>query len=175
MPRFARHNERGLDHPHGQPTETARMPNKSILVAAIAVFAAAPTNAQVAPNFQGVIHFSTEWNGKPAEFKVRWAETMVGDLNFELIEPLGPGNPWHEFLETKGEGISSIAVMFETAEESERVKRQFAAGGIGITALSHIGDHIEWYFLDTEPTFKCVVESGSGHAHDFEMPYTTYP
>src|SRR5439155_1365292 len=82
------------------------------------------------------------------EVKVRWAESVVGDLNLELIEPLGPGNRWHEFLETRGEGISSIAVMFETAEESERVKRQFAAGGIGIAALSHIGDHIEWYFLD---------------------------
>ena len=32
---------------------------------------------------------------------------MVGDLNFELIEPLGPGNPWQEFLDEKGEGISS--------------------------------------------------------------------
>jgi methylmalonyl-CoA/ethylmalonyl-CoA epimerase len=115
------------------------------------------------------------WKGKPADFKVRWAETMVGDLNFELIEPLGPGNPFQEFLDTKGEGISSIAVMFETREESERVKEQFATDHIGITALSHIGDHIEWYFLDTEPTFKCVIESGSGHAHDFEMAHTVYP
>jgi methylmalonyl-CoA/ethylmalonyl-CoA epimerase len=121
-----------------------------------------------------VMHDSV-WNGKPAEFKVRWAETMVGDLNFELIEPLAPGNPFHEFLETRGQGISSLAVMFETAEESDRVKAQFAAEGIGITSLSHIGDHIEWYFLDTEPGFKCIIESGSGHAHDFEMPYTTYP
>ena len=63
-----------------------------------------------------------EWKGKPAEFHVRWAETMVGDLNFELIEPLGDGNPWQEFLDTKGEGISSIAVMFNTAAESARVK-----------------------------------------------------
>jgi len=117
----------------------------------------------------------SDWNGKPAEFRVRWAETMVGDLNFELIEPLGPGNPWQEFLESKGEGISSLAVMFEMAEDSERVNQQFAADGIGITAKSHIGDHIELYFLDTEPGFKCVIESGSGHAHDFEMPYVTYP
>lgn len=116
-----------------------------------------------------------EWNGKPAEFKVRWAETMVGDLNFELIEPLGDGNPWQEFLDTKGEGISSIAVMFNTPAESERVKEQFARDSIGITAVGHIGDEIEWYFLDTEPAFKCVIESGSGHALDFDVPYETYP
>ena len=91
-----------------------------------------------------------EWKGKPAEFKVRWAETMVGDLNFELIEPLGRGNPLAGVPREKGEGISSIAVMFDTREESERVKAQFAGEGIGVTAVGHIGDDIEWYFLDTE-------------------------
>ncbi len=116
-----------------------------------------------------------EWKGKPADFRVRWAETMVGDLNFELIEPLGVGNPWDEFIETKGEGISSIAVMFDTPAESERVKAQFARDGIGVTAVGHIGDDIEWYFLDTELPFKCVIESGSGHALDFDVPHETYP
>jgi methylmalonyl-CoA/ethylmalonyl-CoA epimerase len=116
-----------------------------------------------------------EWKGGPADFRVRWAETMVGDLNFELIEPLGGANPWQEFLDEKSEGISSIAVMFNTPEESERVKEQFASEGIGITAVGHIGDEIEWYFLDTEPFFKCVIESGSGHAIDFKVPHETYP
>lgn len=116
-----------------------------------------------------------EMDGKPAEFNVRWAETMVGDLNFELIEPLGGSNPWQEFIEEKGEGISSIAVMFNTPQEAERVKAQFAADGIGVTAVGHIGDEIEWYFLDTEVPFKCVIESGSGHALDFDVPYETYP
>ena len=116
-----------------------------------------------------------EWKGKPAEFRARWAETMVVDINFELIEPLGGGSPWQEFLDTKGEGISSIAVMFKTREESERVKEQFAGEGIGITAVGHIGDEIEWYFLDTEHPLKCVIESGSGHALDFQAPHETYP
>jgi methylmalonyl-CoA/ethylmalonyl-CoA epimerase len=113
--------------------------------------------------------------GKPARFNVRWAETMVGDLNFELIEPLGGESPWQEFIETKGEGISSVAVMFSTREESERVKEQFAQEGIGITASARIGDDIEWYFLDTELPFKCIIESGSGHALDFSVPHETYP
>ena len=116
-----------------------------------------------------------EWKGQPADFRVRWAETMVGDLNFELIEPLAAGNPWDEFIETKGEGISSIAVMFDTPAESERVKAQFAGDGIGVTAVGHIGNDIEWYFLDTELPFKCVIESGSGHALDFDVPHETYP
>ncbi|MND09533.1 hypothetical protein D3C83_329390 [compost metagenome] len=55
------------------------------------------------------------------------------------------------------------------------MKAQFASEGIGVTAVGHIGEAIEWYFLDTEIPFKCIIESGSGHAFDFEVPYTTYP
>ena len=121
-----------------------------------------------------IMHHS-EYHGKKADFRVRWAETMVGDMNFELIESMGGSNPFGDYVDKHGEGISSIAVMFPTREESERVKAQFAKRGIGITALSHIGDHIEWYFLDTETTFKCVIESGSGHALDFHKASYIYP
>src|SRR5205814_1840225 len=90
-----------------------------------------------------------EMNGKPVpDFQVRWAEVMVGDINFELIEPLGGKSPWQEMLKAKGEGIGSIAVMFRTDEESARVKAQFAELGIGITARGRIGEKIEWYYLD---------------------------
>jgi uncharacterized protein DUF4412 len=62
------------------------MPNKSILVAAIAVVAATPMSAQIAPNFQGVIHFSTEWNGKPMDvvYMVRGAKVRQ-----EMPTPMG--------------------------------------------------------------------------------------
>jgi methylmalonyl-CoA/ethylmalonyl-CoA epimerase len=108
-------------------------------------------------------------------FNIRWAEVQVGDLNFELIEPLGGDNPWQRLLDEHGEGIGSIAVMFKTNEESEAVKQEFAEAGISVTASGRIGDHIEWYYLDTEPAFKCIIESGSGHAIDFMTPEAVYP
>jgi hypothetical protein len=117
-----------------------------------------------------------EMDGKPCDFfNVRWAETQVGDLNFELIEPRGGDNPWQRILDRNGEGIGSIAVMFKTREESEKVKAQFQDMGLEITAVGRIGDHIEWYYLDTEPGFKCIIESGSGHALDFMQPAAVYP
>ena len=122
-----------------------------------------------------VVMHDCEYRGKPGYFNVRWAETFVGDMNFELIEPLGGESPFQDHLDTKGEGIGSLAVMFKTREESEAVKAQFAALGIGVLAVGHIGDHIEWYFLDTEPAFKCIIESGSGHAIDFMPPEYVYP
>ncbi|MFI5387239.1 MAG: hypothetical protein ACHQ50_14100 [Fimbriimonadales bacterium] len=124
-----------------------------------------------------VIQHHCELHGKPVPyFKVRWAEVMVGDvINFELIEPLGGPNPWQEHLDQKGEGIASIAVMFKTQAEAERVKAAFAADGIGVDAIGHIGDHIEYFYLDSEPRFKCLIESGSGHALDFMSPIAVYP
>ena len=117
-----------------------------------------------------------EIDGQPCDFfNVRWAETQVGQMNFELIEPRGGDNPWQRILDTKGEGVGSIAVMFKSAHESERVKEEFAQMGIGVTAVGRIGDHIEWYYLDTEPGFKCIIESGSGHALDFIPPTSVYP
>jgi methylmalonyl-CoA/ethylmalonyl-CoA epimerase len=65
--------------------------------------------------------------------------------------------------------------MFKLREESQQVIDEFAAMGLGITAKAAIGDHIEWYYLDTEPGFKCVIESGSGHAIDFMEPIAIYP
>jgi methylmalonyl-CoA/ethylmalonyl-CoA epimerase len=123
-----------------------------------------------------VIMHDCEMDGKPVDyFDVRWAETQVGDLNFELIQPRGGDNPWQRILDEKGEGIGSIAVMFKTREESEKVIQAFADMDLGLTAVGRIGDHIEWYYLDTEPGFKCIIESGSGHALDFMAPAAVYP
>jgi hypothetical protein len=37
-----------------------------------------------------------------------------------------------------------------------------------------IGETIEFYYLDTEPMLKVIIESGSGHAVDLTPAYT-YP
>ena len=37
-----------------------------------------------------------------------------------------------------------------------------------------IGETIEFYYLDTEPLLKVIIESGSGHAVDLKPAYT-YP
>ena len=121
------------------------------------------------------VHHDTHVDGRPVEFSLRGAEVMVGDMNFELLQPLSGPSKWQEFLDTRGEGIMSIAVMFDTAEESDRCKEAFAQHGIGVSMGARIGDHIEYYYLDTEPRFKCPIESGSGHALDYIKAAYTYP
>ena len=118
-----------------------------------------------------VLNHDCEIDGHPTDyFNTRWAEMRFGELNFTLAQPRGGDNHEQRVIDQKGEGIGSIAVMFKTRAESRKVIEQFATMGLGITAKGHIGDHIEWYNLDTEPDFKCTIESGSGHAPDFTAP-----
>jgi hypothetical protein len=117
-----------------------------------------------------------ELDGQPAaSFKARWAQAQVGDLNFELIEPRGGDNPWQRMLDTKGEGIASLAVMPTNRGQAQLVIDQLAQAGCGITAKANIGPDLTWYYLDSEPVFKCVLGTGDGHALDSVQPVRTYP
>ena len=120
-------------------------------------------------------HHNTELRGEPVDYTLRGAEVMVGSLNFELLEPLEGPSLWKEFIAERGEGIASIAVMFQTLEEGETVKREFEKRGMPVTMKANIGDHIEYYYLDTQDRFGCLIESGSGHATDFVKPAYVYP
>jgi methylmalonyl-CoA/ethylmalonyl-CoA epimerase len=125
------------------------------------------------------VHHDTRVDGEPSHYTLLGAETYVGGeesgMNFELLQPLEGDTPWHRFLEERGEGIYSIAVMFKTEEESEAAKRHFAAHGMNVNMAARIGDHIEYWYVDSEPILKLALESGSGHAIDFVKPKYVYP
>ena len=66
--------------------------------------------------------------------------------------------------------------MFHERADGDAVKREFLARyGIPVSMKADIGDHIEYYYLDTEARFGCLIESGSGHAIDFVRPAQVYP
>ena len=65
--------------------------------------------------------------------------------------------------------------MFHTLDGAEAVKRESAERGMPVTMKADIGDHIEYYYLDTQDRFGCLIESGSGHATDFVKPAYVYP
>ena len=122
------------------------------------------------------IHHATELRGQPVHYALRGAEVYVGDVNFELLQPLEGPNLWSEFIASRGEGIASIAVMFHERADGDAVKAAFRERyGIEVSMKADIGEHIEYYYLDTEARFGCLIESGSGHAIDFVRPAQVYP
>ena len=46
----------------------------------------------------------------PAEYAMRIAVTMVGSVQWELIQPLDDTSMYAEFLATKGEGLHHVGV-----------------------------------------------------------------
>jgi glyoxalase/bleomycin resistance protein/dioxygenase superfamily protein len=122
------------------------------------------------------VHHATMLRGEPVHYALRGAEVYVGSVNFELLQPLEGPNLWTEFMDRRGPGIASIATMFHERFDGDAVKAAFQERyGIPVTMKADIGDHIEYYYLDTEARFGCLIESGSGHAIDFVHPASVYP
>jgi len=90
----------------------------------------------------------THLRGKDVAFSMLGAECEVQPgLVFELVQPLDGPSIYKEFLEEHGATV--------------------LMGG-------RIGETIEFYYLDTEPMLKFILESGSGHAIDL-TPSRVYP
>jgi Glyoxalase/Bleomycin resistance protein/Dioxygenase superfamily len=116
----------------------------------------------------------TTLRGTPTEFTMLGAETHVGDVGFELLQPLEGPSIYKEWLEQHGEGLHHVAVMLHDFRESSELKTKFAEIGASVLMGGRIGETIEFYYVDTEPSLKIILESGSGHAIDL-VPDSVYP
>ena len=95
-------------------------------------------------------------HGKPAEWELdlRHAEGGVGDLVFELIQPLEGDTPVKEFLDKKGEGIQHIGFFVDDIE-AETAK--LAEKGYKITQSAETPKVI-WAYFGTDATGGFSIE-----------------
>lgn len=112
--------------------------------------------------------------GDPVDYTMLGAETHVGDLGFEILQPLEGPSIYREWLEQHGEGFHHLAVMLHDIDESTALKERFAEQGMRVLMSGQIGETIEFFYVDTEPSLKIIVESGSGHAIELQPDYV-YP
>jgi hypothetical protein len=117
---------------------------------------------------------STELRGKPTPFTMLGAEVQAGLIVFELLQPLDGPSIYKEWLEQRGEGLHHLACMLHTHAEADNLRTRFAGMGASVLMGGRIGETIQFYYLDTEPLLKVIIESGSGHAIDLK-PSWTYP
>src|SRR5438093_2742837 len=116
----------------------------------------------------------TYLHGEPTDFTMIGAETHVGPIVVELLQPVDGPSIYKEWLEEHGEGLHHIAVMRHTPEESEETMRHFNGLGADVLMEGRIGETIHFYYLDTGPLLKPIFESGTGHAVDLK-PARVYP
>jgi methylmalonyl-CoA/ethylmalonyl-CoA epimerase len=112
--------------------------------------------------------------GEEVAYTMLGAETHVGDMGFEVLQPLEGESIYKEWLDEHGEGLHHVAVMLRDFDESTQLKQKFASVGAEVLMGGRIGETIEFYYLDTEPSLKIILESGSGHAIDL-VPDYVYP
>jgi methylmalonyl-CoA/ethylmalonyl-CoA epimerase len=112
--------------------------------------------------------------GEPAEYRMIGAEASVDGLGFELIQPVSGPSIYQEYLDTFGEGVQHIACMKHNDADSDLLKHHWRERGADVLMSGRIGESIEFYYLDTGPIIKWVLESGNGHAIELKPSYV-YP
>lgn len=120
-----------------------------------------------------VLH-DTFLRGKPALYSMLGAECHVGPVDVELIQPLDGPSIYEEWLNEHGEGVHHVAVMRPTLAEAEETKEWFVRRGMSVLMEGRLGETIRFFYFDTEPTLKVIMESGSGHAVDM-TPIRVFP
>ena len=118
---------------------------------------------------------STELHGKPVEYTMLGAECHAGPIVFELLQPLEGPSIYKEWLDERGEGLHHVAVHGADPRGGRRPARTTSQDlGAEVLMGGRIGETIQFYYLDTEPMLKVIIESGSGHAVDLK-PSWVYP
>lgn len=133
-----------------------------------------------------------ELRGKPAQFSFLGAEVQVGPIWFELIQPLEGESLYTEFLAEKGEGLHHVLVGWDPEEQApgqsrpsggelpasvetaRTIRSQLGALGMDVLMGGRIGASTEFYYLDTEPRLKVMIELAGGSPADLE-PIAIYP
>ncbi|MEM2111330.1 MAG: VOC family protein [Candidatus Bathyarchaeia archaeon] len=98
------------------------------------------------------------YRGKPAMHKFRLAETMVGSVQIELIEPLEGPTIYQEFLDKKGEGLHHIKQIVPL-DRLESTLKHFKSMGIEVIQSGRYDDDY-FYNLDTEKLIGIILEIG---------------
>lgn len=94
-------------------------------------------------------------HGKPTSYSMRFAETTVGSVIIEVIEPLEGPSIYRQFLEQKGGGPHHIA-CYKMPDVQEALTN-FKKMGIEILQSGKF-DEVEFYYLDTERTLGVITE-----------------
>lgn len=94
--------------------------------------------------------------GKPLDYQLdlRHAEGGVGNLTFEIIQPLAGDTPVKEFLEKKGEGIQHIGFF---VDDLDKEAAKLAGKGFKISQSGE-SPTVKWAYFDTDKVGGVSIE-----------------
>jgi methylmalonyl-CoA/ethylmalonyl-CoA epimerase len=125
-----------------------------------------------------------EIRGEARDYTMIGAEAMIGNIVVELIEPTSP-SPYTEWLEERGEGLHHLLVGWagdyqaqpsggaaatdDLEERATRLREAFEGQGIGVLMSGRLGEESQYYYMDTQPALKVIIESGGASARDLRV------
>ena len=92
-------------------------------------------------------------------FKFKLAVAMLGDVQFELVEPVEGPTIYAEFLEEKGEGWHHVK-EFVPDEEMAATLKGYEKRGLGVVQGGKFDEDV-FYYLNTEPELGVIFELGN--------------
>jgi methylmalonyl-CoA/ethylmalonyl-CoA epimerase len=114
--------------------------------------------------------------GKPVTepFKFLIAIATVGDIDFELIQPVYGPTIYEEFLQRRGEGLHHIKEKIAEGKV-DSVVSDYADKGIGVMQTGWFDVDVH-YYMDTESKLDFIFELGNCPRLELaEGSYSMYP
>jgi len=99
-----------------------------------------------------------QMRGVPVDCSWQGAETMVGGVGIELLQPLSPNGVFAEWLDTHGEGVHHIGYWAPTMDQADAIRAALAATGAEELVSAWIDD-VYFFYMDTRPVV-CEVWTG---------------
>ncbi|HLO60160.1 MAG TPA: VOC family protein [Bacteroidales bacterium] len=96
----------------------------------------------------------TLYKGNPSDAQAKLAFFSMNNLQIELIQPLGQGSTWQEYLDKHGEGIHHIAFQVKNIDGMEQ---KFLANG-NPTVMRGGWDGGAYSYIDATNDLGCILE-----------------
>lgn len=110
----------------------------------------------------GFEHTRAMYHGKPTDGAARIYYWRFGEVDFEVLQPLGEGTVWNDWLKLNGPSIHHIAFR---VEDADGVAREFARFDYPVAqkgffeGLLANGSHTGTYtYIDTAKSFGTMIE-----------------
>lgn len=95
------------------------------------------------------------YRGQNSNAQAKLAFFHLGQVQLELIEPVGEGSTWQEVLNEKGEGVHHIAFWTEDMRASAECLQSF---GVQVIQRGDMGSGGQYAYFDAEPVFGVMIE-----------------
>jgi methylmalonyl-CoA/ethylmalonyl-CoA epimerase len=96
----------------------------------------------------------TTLHGRPEVYSMKIAAAQIGNIQWELIQPISGRSSYREFLDEKGEGLHHVAVVVEDFDKTVAACEKH---GIG-TVMTGKFRESSYAYLDTAPALGFITE-----------------